>query len=101
MSKHTPGPWVAGDCGAVFNGAGNKVAGCGVSHFLTTAEMDANARLIAAAPQMLSVLQEALEFFEDRSEGEYFPDRAAPVGNAESRLASAIRDVLSKAEAPQ
>ena len=61
-------------------------------------ECAANARLIAAAPEMLSVLQEALEFFEDRSEGEYFTDRAAPVGNAESRLASAIREVLSKAE---
>jgi hypothetical protein len=58
-----------------------------------------DARLQASAPEMLSVLQEALEFFEDRSEGEYFTDRAAPVGNAESRLASAIREVLSKAGA--
>lgn len=47
---------------------------------------------------MLVALHEAHEYFAVRSEGEYFTDRAAPVGNLESRLAADIREVIDHAE---
>lgn len=59
MSKHTPGPWIA--TGTTVSeqasyGTGNRVvAECGQS---TNGETDlANARLIAAAPELLEILK--------------------------------------------
>lgn len=53
MSKHTPGPW-----GKIYanvrDAAGRCVADCGSR---TDADAQANARLIAAAPDMLKILK--------------------------------------------
>lgn len=52
MSKHTPGPWVANDRTVSFEGAGHRIlAECGQSTYVRTDQ--ANARLIAAAPDLL------------------------------------------------
>jgi len=64
MSKHTPGPW-----GEMTMSSNNLTIGIGYpegddrDHFLAEVtcgdpdELEANARLIAAAPQMLQALQ--------------------------------------------
>jgi hypothetical protein len=59
----TPGPWVVRGSVVeteVLQGqarpAGNFVADCDVSHFLPESERDANARLIAAAPDLYRAL---------------------------------------------
>jgi len=56
---HTPGPWEAeSDLSVWALGGGIKVAGaCGTGGGLT-AEDHANARLIAAAPELLTALRE-------------------------------------------
>lgn len=71
MSKHTPGPWYVVDrnweLSTVFSSSGDEIARC-----LIAPEADddigekferikeANARLIAAAPELLEVLQGVL-----------------------------------------
>jgi hypothetical protein len=72
-SKHTPGPWIADSAGyggwrfdGGYNGVIRTLDGfhvfAGPSSFLAlrgrdAAEADANARLIAAAPELLEALQ--------------------------------------------
>lgn len=59
MSKHTPGPWVYnGFTGRVYDAKGHlllvtpqRLAG------MTAADLDANARLIAAAPELLETVK--------------------------------------------
>jgi hypothetical protein len=58
MSKHTPGPWTVGGPTGYFyqleiNPSIGKVYGAGE-------ELKANARLIAAAPELLEVLEELM-----------------------------------------
>lgn len=61
-APHTPGPWHVYDSrfrevnGAIMDAAGNKVAS---AHGPTTEELEANARLIAAAPELLEALRRA------------------------------------------
>lgn len=71
MSKHTKGPWIVYakpdvDCDG-FDGAGTDTA-----YFLAVpggyqdgAEQDANARLIAAAPELLDALKVAVRRLEE------------------------------------
>lgn len=59
--KHTPGPWVIDPCWDIL---GNTDDGNGMVCQITTdavprAEAEANARLIAAAPDMLEALKQA------------------------------------------
>ena len=83
MDKHTPGPWETGD---VKNGKpckgdpcrvfcddqlGSMVADCDGSQvfLIKPAQKRANARLIAAAPDLLAALREALDGDEICSDG--------------------------------
>ena len=62
-SAHTPGEWFYRICGDGFvirsRGAQGPIAGINGSRPITDAE--ANARLIAAAPELLAALNDALE----------------------------------------
>ena len=54
MRQHTPGPWRVGDAGAtVFGPKSDKP----VPEIVATVRHKANARLIAAAPEMLELLK--------------------------------------------
>jgi hypothetical protein len=57
-TAHTPGPWKLSEKNpdAVISSVGNYVADCGASMIIPPAEQAANARLIAAAPDLLSAL---------------------------------------------
>ena len=62
-SKHTPGPWVVDPCWDIL---GNTDDGNGMVCQITTdavprAEAEANARLIAAAPDLLEALRAIIE----------------------------------------
>ncbi len=85
MSGHTPGPWLIGEqnghCGVsidetsedgarvatVYLGIVTSAASWGEEHFALpeNAEAMANARLIAAAPELLEALRMLLPFAED------------------------------------
>lgn len=94
-SKHTPGPW-ADICGYITIRSGRNVASVN-SH--NTTEGKANALLIASAPDLIDVLRECEEYFDQRADAEYFPDSAAPHPNKEMSLLKAIRDAIGKAGA--
>lgn len=74
MSKHTPGPWVWIEPLRVLNSAHGKVIDHAYFEGMwfarhDDAEDEANARLIAAAPDLLSALQDLLAVYSA-------PDRA-------------------------
>lgn len=57
MSKHTSGPWLVAPDGNVVSGQAGIIERIAVSIFCSKERRDANARLIAAAPQMLEALE--------------------------------------------
>ena len=59
-AKHTPGPWQIGYPGV--KSQGNYIADCDVSYVFPDDEKRANARLIAAAPDLLAALERCLPF---------------------------------------
>lgn len=88
MSKHTPGPWkVAAIPGAVIAVDNTTIAKV---FYGERSVCDANARLIAAAPELL----EALKGLESRHEPGVFCDHAA----APCDRCDAARVAIAKAE---
>lgn len=69
-TRHTPGPWEIGT-GWIFHKTEKRMAGNGtplreeVCRVLTNEAGDANARLIAAAPDLLFHLKVAAKFYQD------------------------------------
>jgi len=74
----TPGPWKVGasghwisapECGGIgVASAGRAVTiGGGSSYVISNTEAEANARLIAAAPDLLAALEKAQEYFDGYS----------------------------------
>jgi hypothetical protein len=66
---HTPGPWYAegSDIGSAENvTVGVAIAGRNDDGYISHAEVQANAYLMAAAPEMLSALKEIAECCERR-----------------------------------
>jgi len=114
MSGHTPGPWAteiaeygSRRIGTVFGHGKNIAQICGpgagprsgptAGFGALTKETDANARLIAAAPDMLEALRNALEFAEDQEDVIDGPD-GQQVPNKAMTLAQMLREVIGKAE---
>jgi hypothetical protein len=73
VDKHTPGPWVGSEDGRLFSGSGNfLVFDANSEHIVAEipvpihdvpiprAQSEANARLIAAAPELLDALREVM-----------------------------------------
>jgi hypothetical protein len=82
MSKHTKGPWKASKRGAYTDYDGNSVVILGddmrvaVVHHHGDRSSTANARLIAAAPEMLEALERCLGYIErdETTHGRNFPE---------------------------
>lgn len=71
MTAHTPGPWAVEDARRVL---GSTDYGRSV---MRDAEVEANARLIAAAPDMLAALRRLLDCPALRLEGHEYEDELA------------------------
>lgn len=68
MTQHTPGPWRIADTNfrpKVFAADGRLVADCANILRRTQDEMEANARLITAAPDMLLALEGMIQSFHE------------------------------------
>jgi len=100
MSKHTPGPWVADDNEGFsmwkiysrMSPSGSGIPGPFVAEVIgDSAEADANASLIAAAPEMLDALKHCYDLLGryeiNRIDGDEIADEAASI----------IRSVITKA----
>jgi hypothetical protein len=94
MSAHTPGPWRATGRRVVKwsdGGVGIGIADCSFAIPEVTDECLANARLIAAAPDLLDALRTLLPQISDRPEAaSAFPDEdlapgLAAIAKAEGR----------------
>jgi hypothetical protein len=71
-SKHTPGPWVIDPCGDILGNRNTPTDNgliCGMCEDRRDAEGAANARLIAAAPELLAALKEARSWLIDADGG--------------------------------
>ncbi len=83
LPKHTPGPWIYSEADdqihAASTGLGTYKKGGTIAVAIVSTwggepplqEAAANARLIAAAPELLAALELALEYFEGREDGIY------------------------------
>jgi hypothetical protein len=104
----TPAPWKveANDwCILVTDANGGLVADCTDGHESDNGWIMADkahnvARLIAAAPELLAALEEALEFAEDQEDVVDGPD-GMPQANDAMRLAQTLRDAIFKATGEQ
>lgn len=83
MSEYTAGPWVVGDHGVIYDDK-HRDAVCELN-FKVSAVDRANAKLIAAAPDLLEALQALLDYAE--SGWDHFPDCAI---NARKAIAKAL-----------
>lgn len=96
MSKHTPGPWKAED----LNNMGGAIVTAGSREVARTwgydmADMAANARLIAAAPEMLDALKAAQSRLCEHCPG--YRDDLGQIGDHTDECLAAI-NAIAKAE---
>ena len=88
-AQHTPGPWAYADAAWDATNTAYTVYGAAkllqpVADVLKTANAHANARLIAAAPDLLAALEDALSIFNPE------PPDAHPAPKWEARAIAAI-----------
>jgi|GEM_PF-1192213 len=89
--RHTPGPWWVAGKGTIRWGD-PKSSRTGWIGTVNWRDKEANARLIAAAPDLLEAAQKVLAHLEARIEGA--PSNAVPVFDGIAEL----HDAISKAE---
>lgn len=88
MSKHTPGPWTVGEKRGLKRG--NYI----VFPLPEDDEIDANARLIAAAPDLLAALKKTLRAAVPVERGELASDMLIRLSN----IGFVVRAAITKAE---
>ena len=103
MSAHTPGPWTcrvlnSDDTVAVIRAGTLQIAAIGYAPGFAE---EANARLIAAAPDLLAALRQVLEVLEGRADvrdgedGMQLPNEAMSILN---ECGDTMRAAIAKAE---
>ncbi|MNJ10723.1 hypothetical protein D3C77_48850 [compost metagenome] len=109
MAKHTPGPWTferlrAGSIWAIQAGATcvAEIVRWATTDPAALAEREANARLIAAAPELLEALERLLEAYSSqmRSDYDYPGDPWTAEGRHDEDALQAIR-TIAKAKGEQ
>jgi hypothetical protein len=93
MTKHTPGPWTIAKSGEHIEIRGNPqttnmvnsdLARCGgPKSWLDESEVEANARLIAAAPDLLAACKAVIVTLKIASEVDAIPQLLAAIRKAE------------------
>ncbi|EKJ8513839.1 hypothetical protein ACOANU_29155 [Pseudomonas aeruginosa] len=100
MRKHTPGPWFVNGHerytkyveARIDGGLIQEVAACGPTE--KPEQQEANARLCAAAPELLEALQGMLEVY-----GGQYNDDCLPKSSTELELIQQARAAIAKATA--
>jgi hypothetical protein len=105
MTKHTPGPWAQPEIKRAHNrwhveGGGRLVAAAGGPQFAIPAdEADANARLIASAPDLLAALQRLQQSYYPltRRKSESHLDASLRWSDEQDKAHDAARTAIAKA----
>lgn len=88
-TKHTPGPWWVDDNGCVAAGHGDTYETIAIMHdWQGDSEREANARLIAAAPELLEALRAVLDEIDENECGQSLSVR---IGKARAAIAKATQ----------
>jgi hypothetical protein len=114
MSGHTPGPWYVGaqndmlfviagrapslDNDYPMHDADRTVIARVEDGDKSHSETDANARLIAAAPELLAALKQCAELLDDYSDVNDGADGGSPVPNRAMSLLRDVEAAIAKAE---
>jgi hypothetical protein len=89
--KHTKGPWKAmrsesyGACNSIYGPDKKSVANLGNARTRSIKEMEANAHLIAAAPELLEIVQAVLDCLDLESHEHIRNAAKAAIAKAEGR----------------
>jgi hypothetical protein len=67
-TKHTPGPWILGACAGQVEGPKRELLAGGIDYRIPEDVKLANARLIAAAPDLLKALKALLNLLEEHQD---------------------------------
>lgn len=93
MSEHTPGPWRIGGTKDLKHGRGREIAAdaarIGIVYGVIDPDVIANARLIAAAPELLEACRDAASKIDDCLDGKI---------NFRSDFADRLKAAIAKAE---
>ncbi len=89
MSKHTPGPWTFRQAGANWRVYASDGRSFDAGDALYHPENEANARLIAAAPELLRALEDLVDEQNGPPLIRYEKSWAAAMGKARSAIAKA------------
>ena len=84
MSKHTPGPWHIDPIKAHANGNRRIMAEQCTPVAVVPEHLAADARLIAAAPDLLDALKQAVKLNGFREFNDYIPAMKAAIAKAEA-----------------
>ena len=101
VGAHTPGPWKlrrgsdGAEYGSIVGSDGNLVATTGYRCAVGSDEDDANARLIAAAPDLLASCREAMKWPEEDEFGNAIDEAYATPGYRAFRRR--LREAVAKA----
>lgn len=107
---HTPGPWCAepadmfGDHNIVLgdNADDARAIAAVVSNLRAPSEVEANARLIAAAPDLLEACQELIGVIDSvDGEADYSKEEWAALGSAKLHAEDRIRAAIARATGEQ
>jgi len=97
-TQHTPGPWQSFNGGAVVGTVEDRDGSTYVADIRHRAngESAANARLIAAAPDMLAALVSALSVLDAEAEARGAEDSADYYGGSAAAAAASVRVAIAK-----
>ena len=101
--KHTPGPWktqthISLDRLEIRDADGRRIAACAMDFPMSAKTHDANAHLIAAAPELLAALEEAKQFIQNGIEYGYINIPEKQDHDSATETPGKIEAAISKAK---
>ena len=92
MSEFTPGPWKRSDSSAcIVDSESGEICQVDLYHEFERDVREANARLIAAAPELLEACKQLVAFIEE------IPEDDVPVTNDEDEMMIKVHNAITKA----
>ena len=94
MTQHTPGPW---EYDNEAEGIYSPTHGRGIPVCLVGRNNDANAHLIAAAPELLEALEAVMGVADIPTDGQWFPEFDGIAFSRDSEVWKQVSEAISRA----